>query len=52
MKSKDTLNKYEINEISIIYDYNKSKDIKNGERVREEGEEERESLRNRLLLGS
>ena len=28
MKSKETLNKNEINEITIIYDYNKSKDIK------------------------
>ena len=28
MESKETLNKYERNEITIIYDYNKSKDIK------------------------
>ena len=28
MKSKEALNKYEKNEITIIYDYNKSKDIK------------------------
>ena len=28
MESKETLNKNEINEITIIYDYNKSKDIK------------------------
>ena len=27
MESKETLNKNEINEITIIYDYNKSKDI-------------------------
>ena len=29
MRSKEASNKYEINEITIIYDYNKSKDIKN-----------------------
>ena len=28
MKNKETLNKNEIDEITIIYDYNKSKDIK------------------------
>ena len=27
MRSKETLNKDEVNEITIIYDYNKSKDI-------------------------
>ena len=27
MESKETLNKNEINKITIIYDYNKSKDI-------------------------
>ena len=38
MKSKETLNKYEINEITIIYDYNISKDIKieGRERIQEE----------------
>ena len=32
MKNKETLNKYEMNRIAIIYDYNKSKDIKNDDK--------------------
>ena len=41
MKYKEALNKYEINEITIIYDYNISKDIKidDRERIQEELEE-------------
>ena len=34
MENNETLNKDEINEISIIYDYNKSKDIKNDDKER------------------
>ena len=34
MKRKKVLNKYENNEITIIYDYNKSKDIKNDDKER------------------
>ena len=41
MKSKEILNKNEMNEITIIYDYNKSKDIKINDReeVKKELEE-------------
>ena len=34
MKIQETLNKYEKNEITIIYDYNKSKDINIDDRDR------------------
>ena len=34
MRSEETLNKNEINEITIIYDYNKSKDINNDDKER------------------
>ena len=34
MRSEETSNKNEINEITIIYDYNKSKDINNDDKER------------------
>ena len=38
MRSKEILNKNEINEITIIYDYNKSKDINSDDKERFEKE--------------
>ena len=50
MKNKEALNKNEINEITIIYDYNKSKDIKVDDRE-EVQKELGESISRKKLFG-
>jgi len=49
MKSKEILNKNEMNEITIIYDYNKSKDIKINDREEVKKELEETILREKLF---